>query len=99
MSLPDAVPKSPSCGACGAETSWDDGPVCYECQLVFDPTTMEAEFLDADAVACRTPCGNYWHDDNKIRPGWGYQCSTCQLPEGHTSDHWTDCEPIKATEV
>ena len=24
-------------------------------------------------------------------PGWVYECRTCALPTGHTSDCWTNC--------
>jgi len=94
--LPDAEPQSPACGACHGDTELgDDGPVCYDCQLAFDPDTFKAEFLDPDAKVCGADCDNYWHNDHKIRLGWGYHCGTCQLPSGHTKEHWTGCDPVE----
>ena len=95
MALPDAQPQSPSCGACHGETRFEDQPICDECLLAFDPITLTAEFLDPEAISCSVPCDNPWHDDHKIRPGWGYHCHPCQLPNGHTSEHWTGCDPVK----
>lgn len=93
--LPEAIPRSPDCGACGAETtSDDDSHVCYDCQLSFDGYTLEADFLDFDAEGCGAVCDNQWHRPNAIKPGQGFACHPCQLPAAHTSPHWTGCEPI-----
>lgn len=96
MALPDAEPLAPACGACGAETTWEDQPICVDCQLMFDPVSLAAEFIDPDVPACGVICDNTWHGDHKIRPGTGYRCGTCQLPTGHDSEHWTDCEPRRS---
>lgn len=92
-SIPDAIPQSPACGACGDETRHDDDFICEGCQLGFDPYTLEAFFLDPDASVCGAECGNYWHGDHKIKPGRGYDCGTCALPSRHESQHWTNCRP------
>lgn len=91
--LPDARPQNPSCGCCENETrSYDaDGFTCEDCELWFD-SNLRASFLDPDAEPCNAPCENGWHGDNKIWPGFGFDCGTCKLPSGHTSMHWTGCE-------
>lgn len=94
--LPNAVPQNPACGACGIETRWHVlGYQCEECLLVFDDVNSDlaASFLNPDAEPCGVACDNYWHGDHKIKQGHGYDCGTCQLPSGHTSMHWTGCEP------
>ena len=95
MALPDAAVQAPLCGACGTELEYDGGLICNDCGLVYDSETLAASFLDPQAIPCNTPCGNSWHGDHKIRPGWGYQCSPCRLPDEHKSDHWTDCHPVR----
>ena len=45
--LPDAVPQSPACGDCGAETSFDgDHLVCEDCQLCFNDKAL----LERDSI-------------------------------------------------
>lgn len=93
--LPNAQEQNPACGVCGSETEDNpDGPFrCEDCGLAFDRDTLTASFLDPDAKPCGAPCDNFWHGDNKIRPGVGYDCSTCKLPAGHANMlHWTGCE-------
>jgi hypothetical protein len=96
MSLPAATRENPACGACGRETEFDgDDFACYECQLTFDPSYLEASFLDPEQPVCGEPCSNYWHtDEAKLRPGHHYVCATCELPKGHGSEHWTDCQVV-----
>jgi hypothetical protein len=93
--LPDAVPQHPACGVCGSETSSDGGDYfyCEDCQLSFNSDDFSASFLDDQAKPCCAPCDNYWHGDDKIKPGTGYDCGSCKLPTGHTSLHWTGCQP------
>lgn len=94
--LPSAEHQSPACGACQGETEYTgDKFACYDCGLSFDLDTLEASFIDPDAQVCGAQCDNYWHGDNKIRPGEGYVCGTCRLPSGHTCClHWTGCELV-----
>lgn len=93
--LPNAVPQNPACGACGGETvCYDvDDIQCEDCELCFDPNDdLSASFLDPNAEPCGAACDNYWHGDNKIKAGMGFDCGTCKLPTGHTSCvHWTGC--------
>ena len=92
--LPDAVLRCPHCGACGAETTSEDGYfACYDCLLMFD-RAMEASFLDPDAEPCGEPCDNSWHKPGAIKQGYGFACHPCRLPKGHASEHWTGCESI-----
>ena len=92
--LPAAEPQNPSCGACRCETTFDDGFACFDCGLIFDGDYLDASYIDEDAEPCGHPCGNYWHGPDLIKPGWSYACHPCALPTGHTSDHWTPCEPV-----
>lgn len=95
MGLPGAIPQNPTCGVCGEEARADGSYLaCEYCGLMFDPESLAAEFLDPNTSPCGTPCDNTWHGDHKIRPGQGFQCGTCQLPSGHTSDHWPGCVPV-----
>ncbi len=97
MPLPDAQPQEPSCGACASETYFDgDVFVCEDCQLVFDKDDFSASFLDESVEPCGTPCGNWWHGDNRIKPGIGYDCGTCHLPTGHAGMCWTGCQAREA---
>jgi hypothetical protein len=90
--LPDAVVQTPACGACYDDTTWDEGWVCEDCQLYFEEGSLTASFLDPEAEPCGRPCDNYWHGDNKVRLGLGFDCSPCKLPAGHTSLHWNGCD-------
>jgi len=91
--LPSAEHQSPSCGACGSETTFDgDDFVCEDCQLAFEPNYLNASFLNPEAEPCGSPCDNSWHGDHKIKRGFGYDCNPCQLPAGHESFHWTGCQ-------
>lgn len=103
VTLPDAEPQNPTCGACIGELSHDgDGFVCYDCGLYFDPVRLEASYLDDEAEPCGEPCANEWHEPDRLRPGSRWECSPCSLPEGHGSDtyppirsgHWEPCRPI-----
>lgn len=97
MELPDAQMQNPACGACGSETS-DQGDeyVCEDCQLAFDHDDLDARFLNPDVEPCGRPCDNWWHGDNRIRSGLGFDCGTCHLPAGHVSMHWTGCQKREA---
>ncbi|MDH6199221.1 hypothetical protein M2272_005889 [Mycobacterium frederiksbergense] len=99
MALPNAEHQCPACGACGGETCYDDGFVCEDCQLFFNRDSLEASFLDPGDKECREPCDNKWHGDHLIKPGWKFQCGTCELPAGHKSLHFYDCQPVKVAEV
>lgn len=91
--LPAALVQNPACGACGDETICYGGDdlQCESCELCFDPNdNFAASFLDPEAKPCGLPCDNYWHN----KPGQGFGCSPCGLPTGHTSPHWTGCEPL-----
>ncbi|OFB37950.1 hypothetical protein BA059_16770 [Mycolicibacterium sp. (ex Dasyatis americana)] len=99
MSLPNAERQPPACGACGGDTYYDDGFVCEDCQLFFDRDSLEASFIDPGAKVCGAACDNTWHGDHKIKPGTGFQCGTCQLPAGHTSLHWRDCQTVNLAEA
>lgn len=96
-SLPVCSIQTPSCGACGLDTTFEDGLfVCYDCGLGYGDGEdgTEAEFWDEDAEPCSHACDNHFHGFGKIRPGQGYNCKPCPLPSTHTSDHWHPCEPI-----
>lgn len=98
MSLPVCSIQYPTCGACGGETEWDcDGICCKPCGLYYGKgeDQTEAEFLDETDEPCGKPCDNYWHGDEKITSKYRYECTACKLPEGHTSDHWSDCKPVR----
>jgi len=99
--LPVCAVRTPACGSCGGDTEASvDGIYCDPCGLYYgngDDCT-EATFLDDAADPCAQPCSNHWHGDHKIRQGWGYECTPCQLPARHTSDCWTDCIPYKLEE-
>ncbi len=92
--LPDARPQNPACGCCNDETVANDsnGFTCEDCRLWFDADDLSASFLDPSDEPCNAPCDNSWHGDNKIQPGFGYDCGTCKLPAGHASMHWTGCQ-------
>lgn len=92
--LPDAEAQCPACGCCGAETApYGEYFACEDCDLSFDAETLTASFLNPEAEPCGVPCDNFWHGDHKIKQGTGYDCGACKLPAGHTSMHWTGCEP------
>lgn len=102
FSLTDRLPRAdmqyPSCGSCGGETYHDaDSFRCDDCRLAFDSNNLEAEYADEEDATCGAACANFWHDDNMIRSGWGYDCGTCILPAGHTSDHFTGCNAKEIT--
>ena len=88
--------STPRCGACGGDTSYYNGGgwTCDDCLLVFSDATLDAERLDPDSPICGKPCDNWWHGAGRIRPDRSYECGTCQLSEGHTSDCWTGCEQM-----
>ena len=92
--LPDAEARCPSCQVCGDETDYEDGVFrCEPCGLTYDRTDLTAAYIDDEAEPCAKPCTASWHKPNSITaiPGWSYECRTCALPTGHTSDCWTDC--------
>ncbi|AII28216.1 hypothetical protein VC74_gp54 [Mycobacterium phage Sparky] len=98
--LPDATPQNPACGACSSETYCDgDSFICEDCQIAFDLYTLEASFLDPNDKRCGAPCENTWHRDNKTKPGYGFQCNPCPLPDGHKSLHWHGCKAVKLAEA
>lgn len=90
MSLPSCQHQTPSCGACGSNTTFDgDSFLCYDCGLNYgDGDEMnEPEFIE-EVKACNWPCDNYWHGPDQL----DLTCSRCELPAGHSSLHWTDCK-------
>ena len=93
--LPDAEPQPPACGCCGGDTDcYDvDDYRCDDCGLSYD-RHMVASYADDDAQPCAKPCDNGWHGDGMISPRVGFECGTCALPAGHTSDCWTGCRPV-----
>jgi hypothetical protein len=98
--LPNAVPQNPACGSCSGETRWEDsGFYCEDCGLYFRADDMSASFLDPNAQPCGAPCDNYWHGDNKIKTGRRFDCYPCQLPVGHSSLHWTGCQPNEVADA
>lgn len=99
MRLPDAEHQPPACGACGGDTYYQDGFVCEDCQLFFDRDSLAAEFIEPRAKVCGAACDNTWHGDHKIKPGRGFNCGTCELPDSHTSMHWFSCQPVTIAEV
>lgn len=97
--LPYCTTQNPACGACGLDTTLDDDRfICDECGLNYGAGDGygRAEFLNEEAQVCGAACSNDWHGDGKIRREWSYNCHPCRLPEGHTSDHWTDCDLVVA---
>lgn len=93
-SLPSAEAQHPACGACGNETRYDgDRFICEDCQLGFSTDDFHAFYLDPEDEPCGKPCENWWHGDNRITPGHGYDCGTCRLPADHTSLCWRNCRP------
>ncbi|WPM94312.1 hypothetical protein VB1_CDS0063 [Arthrobacter phage Marchesin] len=98
MSLPSCSVQHPACGACGDETSSDgESFYCDDCGLDYgDGSDTQAEFRDEDAEVCGEPCSNSWHARIFAEP---MICSPCELPEGHKSDHWTDCRFAVAAAV
>ena len=90
MSLPICKAQHPSCGSCGAETSFDgDYFICYDCGLNYldgDDHT-QAEFLE-EVSACAVECSNPWHK----HPSFDLACEPCKLPKGHASMCWTNCK-------
>lgn len=103
--MPDSLPtcsvQYPRCGSCGGETTWDDVILCEPCGLSYGDGEdgTEAEFTDDTEEPCGKPCDNHWHSPEKIRTGWRYECHPCRLPDGHTSDCWTNCTPHKIEET
>lgn len=96
--LPYCRAQNPACGACGSDTDFDgDVFVCWGCCLNYGDGEDEtvAEFLDEETAACNIPCSNFWHGDNMIAKGGGYDCNPCALPNGHENMHWTNCQPIE----
>ena len=94
--LPSATQESPICSACGNETTFDDGLVCFHCCLTFDADLVPS-FMDDYDETCAAPCSNGWHKPHAIRKDITYDCQPCALPRGHTSNHWTGCVPTAAT--
>lgn len=93
--LPDAEARRPFCQACGDETDYEDGDFrCEPCGLTYDRSDLTAAYTDDDARPCAKPCTASWHrpDSLTATPGWVYECRTCALPTGHTSECWTNCE-------
>lgn len=93
--LPDAEPQPPACGCCGGDTDCHDVDDyrCDDCGLSYD-RHMVASYVDDDARPCAKSCTASWHrpDSLAATPGWVYECRTCALPTGHTSECWTNCE-------
>lgn len=92
--LPSCSFQYPTCGACGAETEWDEaGLSCFICDLSYgdgeDGTT--ATFRDEGAEPCGKPCTNPWHTDNGVSH---YECQPCTLPDTHKDDCWTPCKCV-----
>jgi len=101
MSLPSCSYNYPSCGSCYGDLRYEDTSFyCEECQLDYGDGDDEtqATFIDPEAKPCGKPCSNYWHGDHKLGKGYGYECGKCELPEGHTSECWTQCTPIRLEE-
>ena len=96
--LPDAEPQPPACGCCGGDTDcYDvDDYRCDDCGLSYD-RHMVASYVDDDARPCAKSCTASWHrpDSLTATPGWVYECRTCALPTGHTSECWTNCTTRK----
>ena len=92
--LPDAEPQPPACGCCGGDTDcYDvDDYRCDDCGLSYD-RHMVASYVDDDARPCAKSCTASWHrpDSLTVATIWVYECRTCALPTGHTSDCWTGC--------
>lgn len=86
--LPSCDFQPPSCGCCGSDCRNDgDGFICEDCGLSFGhDDSSPGEYLDDSKEPCGKSCGNSWH------PTLGLSCTACKLPEGHTSDCWTDCK-------
>lgn len=85
ISLPPAQHlEYPLCGVCLSSTDYEDGVyVCEACNLEFDPQTLEASRPLGEPV-CGEECSDQTHK-------WGpciCGASHCQLPKGHSSDHW-----------
>ena len=66
--------------------------LCDDCGLSYD-RHMVASYVDDDARPCAKSCTASWHrpDSLTATPGLVYECRTCALPTGHTSDCWTNC--------
>ncbi|MGY2747251.1 hypothetical protein ACVWZ8_004368 [Arthrobacter sp. UYCu723] len=89
MSLPRCCIQTPACGACGDDTAHDgDSFYCDDCGLDYGngDESDPAVFRDEELPPCGEACDNNWH----IK--FGLTCTPCELPAGHTSDHWTDCK-------
>ena len=77
-----------------AEAEYGDGDFrCEPCSLTYDRTDLTAAYVDDDARPCAKPCTKSWHRPDSLTAilGWVYECRTCALPTGHTSDCWTNC--------
>ncbi|MEE6280168.1 hypothetical protein [Georgenia sp. MJ170] len=103
LNLPAAEHETPSCGACGSSTRYEDADfTCDDCGLVFDGETLKASYLDPDAQTCGAACSNEWHHSpGAIRPGWAFRCGTCVLPVDHVPGpfgHYHGCEPFEVGE-
>ncbi|WP_369068560.1 hypothetical protein [Kineococcus terrestris] len=91
--LPAAEHQAPACGACGAETN------CYEpyeyqcddCVLTFSGSDLTPAYVVEDEKPCAKPCANSWHEPDKIKNGYRFDCFPCALPSSHTSMCWTGC--------
>lgn len=105
-SIPNAVRQDPLCGCCSGEMYlYGDVFICEDCQLQFDPDTLEASYLDQDAGPCGDPCTNHWHGPSQIKLGYEFVCAPCALPAGHDDragapHHWRPCDmvPVAITE-
>lgn len=95
--LPRTDHRAPACGACGDETSWNDGFFdCENCGLSYDDADLDVSFTDEEAEPCLHPCENTWHGSPSLGP---YECHPCALPAGHpTKFHWTGCTKRKAAQ-
>lgn len=102
LDLPTCTVQYPTCGACHGETTHNgDGLECEPCGLYYGDGEdgTQAEYMDEEADPCSKPCDNHWHGLGRIRDGYGYHCGTCQLPEGHTSDCYTNCKIYRIEEA
>lgn len=85
MPLPYAITSYPLCGACELETGHDgDSFVCEQCGLNYgDGDETRPTFLDPDAPTCGVPS-----TIAEAMARLGFAIGPCELPRGHTSDHW-----------
>ena len=57
------------------------------------PMTTKPIFYAGQTVILRTPSRIRGTEPNSLTaaPGWVYECRTCALSTGHTSECWTNC--------